>query len=518
MSIHQLDATGVLQHLASGELSSTEVVAALVARREALDGRVNAFVLTRQEALDEARVADEQRARGELRGPLHGLPVTIKDNIDVAGADSTLGLASRRGRPAAEDAVLVAELVRQGAIVLGKTNVPQLLLAQETENAVFGVTNNPWNLERVPGGSSGGEAAAVACGMSLVGIGTDIGGSIRVPAHFCGVVGFKPTLDRWSNRGSQTAFRGQEIVRAQIGALARSVRDVQTLWRAVEPAELGRHDPRVAPAVAEDPSGVDLRGLTIGFFDDDPFLRPVPSLRRAVAQARQVLESAGARLLEHTPVASEEVIFLWLAAISADGGRTMDRALDGEPVSAQLKPSRTLLRLPELLRGAASRLVQRLGEERVSKLLQSLGEKTVAEVWELTERRTRLRHDEFDRWRRGGLDAVICPPHVVPALSHRESGDFALSLGAQFRWTLLDFPAGVVPVTTVMSSEVGAYASRSDRIERKVAAIDEASVGLPVGVQVVARPFQEHVLLAVMNAIEAGVRGEAGYPVTPVEP
>src|SRR5690606_16320015 len=166
----------------------------------------------------------------------------------------------------------------------------------------FGVTRNPWNLDRVPGGSSGGEAAAVAAGLSPLGIGTDIGGSIRIPAHFCGLFGFKPTLDRWSNRGSHSGLPGQEIVRSQIGCLARSAGDVAMLWRALDPVAQSAADPRVPPLPAADPAAVDVAGLRIGYVEGDPFLEPVPALRRAVQSARDALEKAGATLVPHRPV------------------------------------------------------------------------------------------------------------------------------------------------------------------------------------------------------------------------
>lgn len=515
MDIHALSAAELARRLEDGSLTSVEIVEALTARRESVDRRINAFVLSRSEALAEARAADRARADGAARGPLAGLPITIKDNVDIAGLDSTLGIRARTGKPAARDAVLVTAIKEAGAIILGKTNVPQALLAQETENAIFGVTRNPFNPERVSGGSSGGEAAAVASGMTPLGIGTDIGGSIRIPAHFCGVVGFKPTLDRWSNRGSATAIKGQELVRAQIGALARTVEDVELLWRALDPRRQAELDPRVSPQPPGDPDAVDLSGLTIGYWDDDPFLSPVASLRRAVERAREVLEAAGARLVPHTPVPSDEVIFLWLGAISADGGRTLESILEGEPFSPQLKPSRLLMKVPGPARKALSAVADRLGENRVARLLDVLGEKTVDELWALTQKRTELRLREFDAWRRAGIDVFLCPPHVVPALGHRESGDFALSLGAQFRWTLLDFPAGVVPVTRARAEEVGHYPG-GDRVEKKVAAIDRASVGLPVGVQVVGPPHREEILLAVMRALQAGVAGDHDYPTTPV--
>ncbi len=518
MTIHALSAGEMLRRLEAGALRSVDVVEALDARRRQIDGALNAIILHRDAALAEARAADEARARGERLGPLHGLPITIKENVDVEGTDATLGIQSRRGRPARRDAVLVAELRRAGAIVIGKTNVPQLLLAQETENALFGVTHNPWHLDRVPGGSSGGEAAAVAAGLTPFGIGTDIGGSIRIPSHFCGVVGFKPTLDRWSNRGSMGALRGQELVRSQIGCLSRTTDDAILLWRALDPAAQSALDPLVAPLPAHDPEGVDLSQLTIGYCDGDPFLEPVASVRRAVARARRALEARGARLVPHDPVASDDVVYLWLGVISSDGGRTIDKLLEGEAVSPQLKPSRAIMRVPAVGRRIMARLADRLGERRVSRMLSILGDKTVDEVWALTQRRTELRLEEFDRWRAGHIDALICPAHVTPAMGHRESGDFTLSLGAQFRWTLLNFPAGVVPVTRVTRDEVGRYPARADRIEKKVASIDERSVGLPVGVQVVAAPYREHVLLAVMRAIEAGVRDDEGYPRTPIDP
>jgi fatty acid amide hydrolase len=515
MQIHELSASELSARLGAGELSSREVVAALLARRADIDPRVRAFC-AEQPALAAAEAADRARQDGGPCGPLAGLPVTIKENIAVAGTDATLGIRKNRGQPSATDAVMVAALRKQGAVVLGKTNVPQLLLAQETENAIYGVTNNPWNLERVPGGSSGGEAAAIAAGMSPLGLGTDIGGSIRIPAHFCGVVGFKPTLDRWSNRGSRTALPGQELVRSQLGAMARSTADIAMLWRALDPRELAAGDPLVSPLPAADPAQVDVRGLRIGWFDDDPFLEPASSLRRAVERARRALEDAGATLVRHRPVASEEIVFLWLGGLAADGGRTMDRALAGEPPSPQLKASRALLGVPGLARQALGVVAKQLGERRAARLLATIGEKRVDEVWALAARRTELRLQEFDAWAREELDAVICPPHVVPALRHRESGDFTLSVASEFRWTLLNFPAGVVPVTRATAAEVGRYPTQGDRIEKKLAAIDAASAGLPVGVQVVARPFCEHVLLAVMGAIEASVARDDGYPRTPV--
>lgn len=517
MEIWELSASELRERLERRELSAVEVVEALIVRRRAVDPAVRAFVAECEDALSAAAAVDEARSRGEWLPPLAGLPITIKDNVDLAGHDSTLGFRARVGHPAAQDAVLVDSLRRAGAVFLGKTNVPQALLAQETENPVFGVTHNPWNLDKTPGGSSGGEAAAIAAGMTPWGIGTDIGGSIRIPAHFCGVVGFKPTLDRWSNRGSNTAIPGQELVRAQIGALARTVDDVALLWRSLDVAQMSAEDPHVPPLPAGDPGAVDLSGLRVGVIEDDEFLPPVASLRRAVREARNALEAAGAVVVEYAPVPSAEILSLWLSAISSDRGRTLDRGLAGDDISPQLKPSRALLKVPAPMRWAASRLLGGLGQRRLALVLGALGEKSVDQLWEITSRRTALRQREFDAWNRAGLDAVLCPPHVVPALGHRESGDYAVSLAAEFRWTLLNFPAGIVPVTRVRPDDVGSY-REDDRVTKKTAAIDRDSIGLPVGVQLVARPYREDHLLALMAAVEAAARRAADFPTTPVTP
>lgn len=516
VELWSLPAYELASRLASGSVTSVEIVEALLERRRAVEPMLNAFV-AECDALEQARRSDAARARGGDVGPLHGLPITIKDNVDLEGMDSTLGVRARVDRPARRDAILVNALRRAGVVFLGKTNVPQALLAQETENIVFGTTCNPWDTTRVPGGSSGGEAAAVAAGMSPLGIGTDIGGSIRIPAHFCGVVGFKPTLSRWSNRGSNTAIPGQELVRAQVGTLTRRVADAALLWRSLAPENMSRFDPAVPPLEAADPEGVRLDGLRIGIVDDDDFLSPTAAIRRSVGRAREVLAAAGATVTPHSPVPSREVLAVWLSALTSDGGRTLDAAIGEDPVSPVLKPSRMLLRVPGPLRRTAGRVLGGLGEERLQLLLDVLGEKTVTDLWRLTQRRTEMRLAELDAWNRLDLDAVICPPHVVAAMGHRESADYAVSLGAQFRWTLLDFPAGIVPVSVVRESEVGSYPV-TDRISKKTARLERESVGLPVGVQVVARPYREHVLLSVMAAIEAGVQGDREVPVTPVTP
>ncbi|MEY3012983.1 MAG: hypothetical protein RIT45_1718 [Pseudomonadota bacterium] len=516
-------ATTLLQALESRAISSVELCHALIERADATEPLLHAFVWRRREELfAEARAVDAARVRGDTLGPLAGLPVSIKENIDVAGSVATLGLRARAGRAADSDAVSVRSLREAGALVLGKTNVPQLLLAQETENAVYGTTPNPHDLRRTPGGSSGGEAAAIASGSSICGMGTDIGGSIRTPAHFCGIFGLKPTVDRISVRGSNGAVPGQEIVRAQMGPMARTAADLALLMAAIDPRRQAALDPAVPPLPPPDIDAVDVRGLRVGIYDDDGFLTPTPSLRRAVQQAGDALAAAGATLVPYRPVGAAELVYLWMGAVSADGGESMRRALGGEPWSPQLAASSKILTLPSLARAAAAKAMALRGEHRIAELLRVLGSKGVMQTWDIAAERTRLRRAELDAWATLGLDAVLCPAHACPAMPLRASGEMTLSLTHALRWSFLNFPAGVGPVTRVRDAEaataLGTLSPRAERIERQIAEVEAGAAGMPVGVQLVARPYREDVVLALLAALERGVRDADDYPVTPVTP
>lgn len=519
MQLHEMDACALKEALARRETSSAEIVRALIARRRDVDGRLGAFIARLdQQALQQAESADRERSAAGSAADLpalHGIPLSVKDNIEVAGTDSTLGIQARVGKPAEKDAVVVRELKAAGAIVLGKTNVPQLLLVQESDNSIFGVTRNPWNSGRTPGGSSGGEAAALASGQTPLGIGTDIGGSLRIPAHFSGVCALKPTVDRWSCRGMLGAIDGQELVRAQMGPMARSVRDLWLLMQAVQPARMSLQDPAVLPLPIGEPTSI--RGLRIGYFLDDGFVTPSAGVQRAVRQAADALRAAGATLVEYQPPAGADLLFLWLAGMTADGGATVSNALAGEPICRQLKVAHMMAKMPGPIRAAAAALLEKKGERGLAGLLRSAGDKSVAEYWQLTAQRTALRRAEFDAWNARQLDAVLCPPHVLPALPIGSSGDLTLTLSYMFRYVLLNFPAGVVPVTRVRDDET-TWTGPRGMFGDKCSEALRGSGGLPVGVQVVSRPYREDIALSVMAAIEEAAREGRDFPRTPIDP
>jgi fatty acid amide hydrolase len=500
--------------LLTGQTSSTEVTDAYLARIAAIEPTLRACTAVLH---DEARVAaadaDGRLARRERRGPLDGVPLSLKESLDLRGHASTLGMPSRAGHVAREDAVMVRVLREAGAVFLAKTNVSQALLFHESRNPLFGETKNPWQLDRGPGGSSGGEAALIAAGGSPAGVGTDVGGSIRGPAHVCGVVGLKPTNDRWSVVGSQGGQPGQEVVRGQSGPMGRTVDDVRVLWEACAPDRIAGLDPRVPPLPHGDSHG-GVRGLRIGFFVDDGIVPVSLAGRRAVDRAVRALQDQGAVVVEAPPHDVDELVAVYLGGMSADGGVTLRRQIDDDELDVALSMLWRLQKLPAAARRLAAFAMERRGEVHVARLLRALGEKRVVDVWALTRRARALAVDELTRWDRLQLDALVCPPHATPALPHGASRDFALGGTLSMRFNLLNFPAGVVPVTRVRPEEQLRPHPRG-RLERAAAAVDAGSAGLPVGVQVVARPWHEHVCLRVMGAVEAGVRDDDGFPRLP---
>lgn len=517
MKIHELDATGVADALSRGTLSSVEVVEALLSRAADINDELNAIVVPFEDALLQARQADRERARGNIAGPLHGVPITIKESLDVAGYDSTMGFESRVGKPAAHDAVVVAAARRAGAILLGKTNVPQTLLSPlETTNYIWGATPNPWNLARAAGGSSGGEAAALAAGLSPAGIGTDVGGSIRLPAAFCGVAGLKPTAHRWSNRGACSVVKGQEFVTAQTGPMARTVRDLALMMRALDPVAQSQFDPKVPPLPysSETP---ELSSLRVGYYVTDGFLEPSPAIGRAVREAKDALETAGVTVVPFEPPNVEQLLELHFAALSADGTKTLLEVLGRDRLIETLRMTRSAARIPTPLRRMLAGGLELMGEDRVGRVLRNISEKDVATYWRLTALRDHFMRVEQSAWRELGIDALLCPIQATPAVQHGMGKDFILSFCYAARYNMLNLPAGTVPVGRVQAEESKRVLVR-DRIDRRAAAVEEGSEGLPVAVQIVGRPYHEATVLALMEAVAATCRERLGYPKTPIRP
>ena len=461
--MHELlfaSATALARAIRGKQISSQEATAACLQRIGQVSPLLNAMVqVTADAALVDARAADARLARGEGRGALEGVPVTIKDSFDLAGVISTTGTKGRASFLPERDATAVARLRAAGAVVLGKTNVPDMLFAFETDNLIYGRTNNPYDPERTPGGSSGGEAAIIAAGGSPLGLGSDSGGSIRWPAHCCGIAGIKPTSGRCARTGHFSPPGGILDSIWQIGPMARYVEDLK-LTLPILAGPDGR-DVHIYPAPLGDPDAVALPGLRLAFHTDNGVRAPAAEIAATVRAAAAALAEAGVAVEEDRPAATRQTYDLAMAWFGFDGGASL-RALLAMIGSTAIHP-------------LLARYLDTIGGR-----LPSASDFAALAV----------RLDIFRRSMLGFLDrydAILCPAGAYTAMRHGTTFDQLRAFSYTMAFNLTGWPAAVVRCGT-------------------------SPEGLPVGVQVVARPWREDIALALAQRLETAMGGYARPP------
>src|SRR5215813_5315700 len=308
--LNYLPAVTMAELIRARRLSPVELVDAHLSRIERVNGQLNAFVKVNPDAArKQARVAEAAVMRGEQLGPLHGVPISIKSSIEVAGFPFEAGTKLREGCIAEQDAPLVTRLRDAGAIILGVTNTPELLMAWETDNLLYGRTNSAWDPDRTPGGSSGGEAAAISSGCSAGGVGSDGGGSISVPAHFSGICGLKPTPGRIPATGHFPNSVGPFALTGVVGPMARTIADLRTLFEVLQGYDEG--DTCAVPVPVRQIGSSDLKKIQIGYFEEDGRTPVTPETSAAVRTAALGLQRAGCKVSPFLPQGLEEARRLW---------------------------------------------------------------------------------------------------------------------------------------------------------------------------------------------------------------
>jgi len=454
-----LSAVSMAERIRQKKLSPIELVDAHLARIERLNPKLNAFVqVDAKGARGQARAAEAAVARGKTLGPLHGVPLSIKSSIEVDGLRCEAGSKLRERVVATQDAPLVSRLRNAGAIILGTTNTPELLMAWETDNLLYGRTNNPWDLSRTPGGSSGGEAAVIAAGCSAGGVGSDGGGSIRVPAHFTGICGLKPTPGRIPATGHFPTSVGPFALLGVVGPMARTIGDLKVLFEVMQGQDDG--DPSSAPVPVRLPAREHLKQLRVGYFEDDGRTPVTAETRAAVRAAAAALRRAGFDVEPFRPEGLESARQLWWQLFGRAGGMLLRPLTKGR--EADLSP--ILKQFSSWVAAESSHTGQ-----------------TLLDAWIM---RDVLRMQVFSQMREYPI--LLCPVASIPAFRHGErswsiDGQTVQYLDAwsYSEWfNLLGTPAAVVP-------------------------FGQSKEGLPIGVQIVARPWEEELVLAVAAEVEA---------------
>jgi Asp-tRNA(Asn)/Glu-tRNA(Gln) amidotransferase A subunit family amidase len=456
----------------SRKLSPVELVGVHLARIEKLNPKLNAFVhIDAPRAMDAARVAEASlasKAHPDSFGPLFGVPLSVKSSMDVAGWRCECGSALRRNYVATEDAPLVARLRAAGAILLGNTNVPEFLMAYETDNSLYGHTNNPWDLTTTPGGSSGGEAAAIAAGCSAGGVGSDGGGSIRIPAHFVGICGLKPTPGRIPSTGHYPASAGPFAQLGVVGPMARTVADVARLLDVM--AGLDLQDPASAPVPLRKWSDGEIRKLGIAYFEDDGVTPVTPETAAAVRTAADALRQQGFQVEAWRPQNLERVWQLWWNLFGRAVQTAFEPTVRGK--ETELSPMHRAWRAHVALQPPLD------GQEWFNTLIG----------------RDALRGKLLEQMEK--FPILLSPVCAIPAFRHGErewqvqgrTVEYLKAMSYSQWFNLLGNPAAVVPV-------------------------GKSPEALPIGVQVVGRPWEDEAVLAIAARIESASGGFRPPPI-----
>lgn len=491
VKITETPAGALVKSLLARELSSEAVVTAFCKRAAIAQQLTNCLTeIWFDAAIAEARSIDDEYARtGTPRGPLHGLPVSLKDNVNVKGFDATIGFISCCGQPAAADAVLATAFRDAGAVLFCKTNVPTAMLMAETYNNVWGYTPNPYNHAYGSGGSSGGEGALVAMRGTPLGTGTDIGGSIRIPCAVNGVFGIKPAAGRFPLLGGRPGLPGQEAIKSVIGPMAGDLEGLE-LW---SKAVLAGRPWEVDPAVYKLPwREVQVpEKLCFGIVMDDGAIAPTPAITRVLKETRAALEAAGHRVVEWQPYQVPRALELFMALIKGDGGVTIKAAVQPEDGVPEPFP----VGLAQFDKAAEAALAN---------------PPTVKDLWKTQAERQRYLAEFLAHWQATRevsgtgrpFDGVIAPVAPYPAAKRYQ---FPIREGTYtFVWNLVDQTSLVFPAGSVQSGDVG-------EIGREYRSADEQNAwqnydvqgleGMPVGLQLVVSRHEEELAIKLGGVI-----------------
>ncbi|KAH9851937.1 amidase signature enzyme [Lenzites betulinus] len=519
----------IVERIAKGEWTASDVLDAYLARAVLAQDLTNCLTeVFFADARAQAKALDAEFAQtGKVRGPLHGVPVSFKDTYDVKGHDTTMGFSSRADAPLSEDSLVVALVREAGGIPICKTNIPQLIFFFECVNPVWGCTLNPFSKSYSSGGTSGGEAALLAMDGSALGWGTDIGGSLRIPASFCGVYSLKTGWNRMSMAGVQGTWPGFEAIRTVAGPMGRTVDDLELAARLVfgkqgsdiNPAPLPYRDPKMHAK------------LRFGFYISDNFIKASPACQRAVRETVNALRKAGHECVEFELPHAARAMEIFIGLTAADKYRTLTADLGDDALEPGAAPLVQGSRLPGWLRNLAAWGVGKVYKDDVLPLvIRASSGKDVEEYHKWARQR-----DEYtsmfyrEVWDKEGFDGIIAPALATPGLPHGSVQFLSTLACADLVYNVTDAPVGTLPVTRVRATDVAtaewtdphtgrghgsplieqmlygkpAAGAGPEKGKGKGGFYDpEKMAGLPVGVQVVGRRWEDEKVIEMMRVVD----------------
>ncbi|OCF37665.1 amidase [Kwoniella heveanensis BCC8398] len=475
-----------------------------------------------REALAEARRLDKEfAASGKAEGEFWGLPSSFKDTYNIIGVDSSLGCSPHCYNPTEkpEDEATMVKLYRKaGGIPFCKTNIPQTLLAFECRNPIFEATSNPYASDRTCGGSSGGEAALIALKGTPLGWGSDIGGSLRIPASYSGICGLKPVRGRWPVLGQRSSTRGFEGIKGVVGPMGRTVADLtfasKAMLNLVHTTDVGLRGEMLSPLPWQE---VEIpRKLKVGYWTQDHLIKTSPACVRAVEECVAKLKAAGHEVVYFDPPDVAECMKVFAGLTSAEGYKTLLSNIGNDPMESSMRLVTLGSKIPHWLHWVVRWVVDNVLKDHLfASIFATSRGKSVKEVWNLTERRDDYANKFREAvWEQHKFDMLLCPVQAVPALQHGATKLLSpLSVGT-ILFNVVDSTVGVLPVTRVdraLDKHPTDYLEGSQGswlLEKRIymgegCAYDtEKMHGLPVGVQVVGKAWEEEKVLGMMAVLE----------------
>ncbi|KAF8628044.1 hypothetical protein AX17_006048 [Amanita inopinata Kibby_2008] len=477
--------------------------------------------------------AEEWARTCKRQGPLAGVPISVKDTINVEGWDSCVGFSAWVGKPAAKDSALTRLLRDAGAIPFVKTNIPITLYSFESASDVFGACKNPHNHAHTPGGSTGGEAALIALGGSRVGIGSDVAGSVRVPAHYSGVYTIRCSTGRFMRAGNASIVPGQEGVLAVYSPMTRTLDDLETFWRAFISMKPWEYEHSCLPIPWRSVQ-ISQKKLKWGVMWDDGIVAPSPACERALREVVDILKKHGHDVVDINPPSPFEGFLIGSQLILADGGATVRRPFNlfehNDPGMVEAFRAMSLPRFVKRIWAWYHRYIK--GDNMYATIIEGWHPKSIVECWQLVAKREAYRARWFEHMSNEELDFVLCVPNPLPAQRHGKIKEGFKSCNYTFLFNILDLTAGVMPITHVDANQdqfskstsssshkiLGGHKPRNAIEASQQKVYDAADMhGLPVGVQVVGRKLEEEKVLEGMKIIESLLKTEnKEYQMIPV--
>ncbi|ODV86005.1 hypothetical protein CANARDRAFT_7365 [[Candida] arabinofermentans NRRL YB-2248] len=481
VAITSLTMTELAKKIASNEYSSYQVAEVFCHRASLANQIVNCCVeIFFDEALERAKYLDKYfEENGSVVGSLHGVPVSLKDQVDLVGKDSSIGYTALLNKPAKKNAVLADLLLEEGAVFYVKTAVPMAMFLPETFSNVIGYTHNSVNIKLAAGGSSGGEGALIGAGSSCIGFGTDIGGSIRIPSAFQGLYALKPSNGRIPYMNITNSYSGQELIPSVVGPMARSLEDIHTITKMIVDKESWKIDPKVMNVPWRDMTELQGKRLTFGFWKFDGTLTPHPPIQRALKEAEEALVKRGHNVVEITFPSNIDNSQTLSKIFGADCGKEVISICseNGEP------PEPTVIDM-----------IMRCDFDKPADI----------NMWfDISNKLYAQKQEFYASWAKSGIDAIVAP--VWPSAAYRPYGPHTIQYTSPFNTT--DCASVVLPVTSVdagVDIKDSSYKPLNELDEEVYNSYDaELFHNMPVCLQVVTKKLEEEKALAIAAIVDS---------------